>query len=426
MIRSRPGKLRAACNQCAASKVKCSGEKTGCSSCENRGIECVFAESRVGRVPGMRGKRKLAHANANANANARPIGNTGDTVMGGIANAALTPLSPQTPDDLNIGEAIDLDCISSSTPSTQVPDTEHIGMGLFDDTLLGWSTMSNVSLDDAYGFDERYAEDIFGTLQDTPPELSPPQQQLSPMSQSCPNGASRPSLSHTASNTSNPTGIETSYQPPRMHDGQFSSRRSPATTTAATTPPQMTAADSERNNQCVIACSQIIFSLEKYQVDKLKVLDIILGIVKGVIRRLDPLVNGQFEGPNTKCLALFDIIMYQLVEILEAGCADFLANNSDSQRLLSMDLIEPGFHEVDLSGFGMGFKDQERFRSQNILDVLRPVIKTMQKMHFISTSAGLQRDNCSREGQGRLKSLEEKVRNRGEGVGRGIVSRKTW
>ncbi|KAI0196703.1 hypothetical protein EV127DRAFT_86028 [Xylaria flabelliformis] len=396
MIRAKPGKLRAACNQCATSKVKCDGEKTGCSRCENRGIKCVFAESRVGRVPGMRGKRTLAHPDV------RAMGNTGGAVIAEIANAGRTPLSPYTPDNLT-GEAIELDCTSSSTPGSLMPDTEHIG--LFDDTLLGWSTVSNGDLDDAYSLDERYAEDIFGALRDTPPEPSR-RQQLSQISQGCPNGSTHPSLSHTAS-TLNPTGIETGYQPPRTHNSQFSLRHS-----STTTPPQMTATDSQRNNQCVIACSQIIFNLEKYQVDKLKVLDLILGIVKGVTRRLDPLVNGQFECYNTKCLALFDIIMYQLVEILEAGCADFLADTADTQRSFSMELIEPGFHEVNLSGFGIGFKDQDRFRSQIILEVLRPVIKIMQKVLFISTSAGLHRDNCSREGQSRLKTLEEKVKNR--------------
>ena len=332
------------------------------------------------------------------------MGSTGDAVTGKIANAGTTPFSPHTPDDINTGEPIELEHTSSSTPGSQAPDTEH--MGLFDGTLLGWSTGSNGGLDDTYDFDERHAEDIFGTLQDTPPDPSP-QQQLSPISQGYTNATSHPSFLQTASNTLNPAGIEAGYQPPRTHDSQFSLRRSVTTTLG-----QTTAADSERNNQCVIACSQIIFSLERYQVDKLKVLDLILGIVKGVTKRLDPLVNGQFECPSTKCLALFDIIMYQLVEMLEAGCADFLADTSDAQRPLPLELVEHRFHELEFSGFGMGFKDQERFRSQVILEVLRPVIKIMQKVLFISTSAGLDRDNCSQEGQSRLKTLEEKIKSR--------------
>jgi hypothetical protein len=351
----------------------------------------------------MRGKTKLANANARAIGNAGDTA-TADTVMGEIVNAGPTPLSPHSPDDLNNGETSEMEYTSSSTPGSQPRDMEH--RGLFDDTLLGWSTVSNGGLDDTYGFDERHADDIFGTLQDTASELSRQQQQLSGISQ----GYSQPPFSHTA-NALDPAGMEGGYQAPRTTEGQFSLRRS-----ATTTPPQMTATDSERNNQCVIACSQIIFTLEKYQVDKLKVLDLILSIVKGVTKKLESLVNGQLECPNTKCLAMFDIIRYQLVEILEAGCADFLANTSDVLRPLSMELLEPGFHELDFGGFGMGLQDQERFRSQIILEVLRPVIKIMQKVLFISTSAGLDRDNCSQEGQNRLKTLEEKIKKRAGGL----------
>ncbi|KAI0141790.1 hypothetical protein GGR57DRAFT_486639 [Xylariaceae sp. FL1272] len=386
MIGPKPGKLRAACNQCAASKVKCSGEKTGCSSCANRGIECVFAESRVGRVPGMRGKRKLT------NPDTRSMGTTRGAVL-----AEPTSLSPHTPDDLNPGDAIDLDCTTASTPGSLVPDTDH--MGLFDDTLLGWPTVSNT------GLDERSADDIFAAT-----DLSW-QQQLSRINQGTSNRTSVPSLAYTTS-TMNSTGIEAGYQaPPRSQDSPFSLRRS-----TPTTPPQMAVVD-ERNNQCVIACSQIIFSLEKYQVDKLKVLNLILGIVKGVTKRLDPLVNGQFECHSTKCLALFDIIIYQLVEMLETGCADFLAEVPDIPGPFPLDLMEPGFHEVDMSGFGMGLKDQERFRSQNILEVLRPLIRIMQKVLFISTNAGFQGDSVAREGQTRLRTLEDKVKNRADGAG---------
>ncbi|KAF2671451.1 hypothetical protein BT63DRAFT_217410 [Microthyrium microscopicum] len=43
-------KLRAACNSCHASKVRCSGEKSGCARCRTLGLECVYVESRVGKV----------------------------------------------------------------------------------------------------------------------------------------------------------------------------------------------------------------------------------------------------------------------------------------------------------------------------------------------------------------------------------------
>ena len=79
--RSTSIKLRAACNQCHDSKVgftpsatrrgweheltrnvqvRCSGERLGCKRCQTLGCECIYEESRVGKVQGNRGrKRKL-------------------------------------------------------------------------------------------------------------------------------------------------------------------------------------------------------------------------------------------------------------------------------------------------------------------------------------------------------------------------------
>lgn len=366
----------------------------------------------------MRRKRKLETTNTrvmgeNADprmmgspTDARAMGNNQDSVMGEIVNVRPPRLSPGTSEDPSTGETIELEYAFSSTPGSQAHGTENTG--IFDDALLGWPTTLNGGLDDTYGFDERYAADILGALQDTQPGPSHQHQQLTPISQGYPQVTSLP-FSHTTSSLNAP-GIKPGYHEgslspsSRTHNTQF-----PLQNSATTTPPQTTAIDRGRNSQCVIACSQIISSLEKYQVDKLKVLDLILGIVKRVTERLDPLVNGQFECPNTKCLTLFSIIMYQLVEILEAGCADFLADTSDAQRPLSSEVLQAGFHELD---FSMGYKDQERFRSQVILEVLRPVFRIMQKVLFISTKAGLDRDSCYQDKESRLKTLMEKVKKR--------------
>src|SRR5436190_1617056 len=55
-------KLRAACNSCCAAKVKCSGQKTGCERCHSIGSACIYLESRVGKVPGVRAKRKQSQS----------------------------------------------------------------------------------------------------------------------------------------------------------------------------------------------------------------------------------------------------------------------------------------------------------------------------------------------------------------------------
>lgn len=65
-ISKRPPKLRAACNECHAAKVRCSGEKTGCQRCANLGLDCIFSISRIGKVPGKRSKANRAAAAAAA------------------------------------------------------------------------------------------------------------------------------------------------------------------------------------------------------------------------------------------------------------------------------------------------------------------------------------------------------------------------
>ncbi|EGD88873.2 uncharacterized protein TERG_05122 [Trichophyton rubrum CBS 118892] len=61
----KPVRWRSACNQCHAAKVRCSGERTGCTRCSNLQYECVYAVSRVGKVPGIRARaNKPSRANS--------------------------------------------------------------------------------------------------------------------------------------------------------------------------------------------------------------------------------------------------------------------------------------------------------------------------------------------------------------------------
>ncbi|KAJ5266582.1 hypothetical protein N7478_009390 [Penicillium angulare] len=46
----KPLRLRAACNQCYAAKLRCSGEKEGCDRCRRNGLSCEYQVSMVGRA----------------------------------------------------------------------------------------------------------------------------------------------------------------------------------------------------------------------------------------------------------------------------------------------------------------------------------------------------------------------------------------
>ncbi|RMD44693.1 hypothetical protein DV735_g242, partial [Chaetothyriales sp. CBS 134920] len=57
--KTKPIKLRAACNNCFSAKVRCNGDKTGCARCMEKKLSCVYSESRVGKVVGKRRKRLI-------------------------------------------------------------------------------------------------------------------------------------------------------------------------------------------------------------------------------------------------------------------------------------------------------------------------------------------------------------------------------
>lgn len=59
-------KLRSTCNNCAASKIKCSREKPTCTRCAKRGLACEYFETkRAGRKQGSRSTTTSNSANAN-------------------------------------------------------------------------------------------------------------------------------------------------------------------------------------------------------------------------------------------------------------------------------------------------------------------------------------------------------------------------
>ncbi|CAI7585694.1 unnamed protein product [Penicillium discolor] len=47
----QPLRLRSACTECYAAKVRCSGEKYGCDRCRRNGLSCEYHISMVGRAP---------------------------------------------------------------------------------------------------------------------------------------------------------------------------------------------------------------------------------------------------------------------------------------------------------------------------------------------------------------------------------------
>ncbi|KAL4784202.1 hypothetical protein BJX76DRAFT_367837 [Aspergillus varians] len=76
----RPPKLRSACNECHAAKVRCSGEKTGCQRCSNLRLKCAFSISRIGKVPGKRSKVNRVAATTVSTSSSAPISGSSSSI----------------------------------------------------------------------------------------------------------------------------------------------------------------------------------------------------------------------------------------------------------------------------------------------------------------------------------------------------------
>ena len=145
------------------------------------------------------------------------------------------------------------------------------------------------------------------------------------------------------------------------------------------------------DSQCVLACCQIISSLEKYILAELKVLDIILDIVRRAVDDLDQFVRKQQGSRNLRCLTLFGTVMLQIIELLEIGCATFLAENrgQDSDDDDGDGTGGDGGNDSLSLSFGVfrvGPEQQRAWRSQVVLRELQQSSQILQK---IITLAGI-------------------------------------
>lgn len=122
-------KLRAACNTCCAAKVKCSGQKSGCDRCRNIGSLCVYLESRVGKVPGVRARRKQSQPSTTINAN-----RSGD--QGTYTRHAPRPVTPAPSAHESSFLTSEYDDVLSWSHDTQLAATNHDICHYIDDSTM--------------------------------------------------------------------------------------------------------------------------------------------------------------------------------------------------------------------------------------------------------------------------------------------------
>ncbi|KAI1435778.1 hypothetical protein GGR50DRAFT_284546 [Xylaria sp. CBS 124048] len=416
----RPPKLRTACNQCNAAKVKCSGERDGCARCRTLHTTCVYVESRVGKVQGPRSRRgtsSLHQGVPREPASAAPQTASPDTLE---AN-----LSPETPRSNSFSSGPHPPAWSEPwDPSedwrsgVQMPDGAFPGLhDLVNEGVLAFQANASpngcgrASDSSSPGHASNDAGTIhcgsnLGAIMDVPsstaetPAVSPNGLQIYHTG-----AMTSPSLS-----TSIPQNLGFALPPlPPVH----------TITAPPTQKPQHAGvsqqsigdqASARLNNKCALACAHIIATLESYLLLELKALDLILEATRKATNELDKLVHLQKESRCGRCIMLFTAALSQVTELLEAGSKQL----PDSGVGLS-DRFPPGIQMGFMPSFGFGAfplmaEEQLSLRFSLIRRECHHVGKVVQNVEALSTittTTGIQEQRPLTGLDGLKQRLEE-------------------
>lgn len=150
------------------------------------------------------------------------------------------------------------------------------------------------------------------------------------------------------------------------------------------------------DSQSVLACTQIISNLENYILADLKPLDLILGIIKQTVGSLTDLVHLQQATHNFRCISLFSVVMYQIIELFEAGCGPFLheGREDDSRRLPAPTNLAIPQCSI---GSGLGFgafevqaEEQRSWRAHIVVKELRQCVELLRKVVALARSKAVE------------------------------------
>lgn len=352
--RPRQVRLRSACSECCAAKVKCSGEKTGCERCRNAGTECVYVESRVGKVQGPR--RKSKHADSNEpqhQQNNRPTlpagqprsliavalgdefqGNDQDGIMRWSSDWQLAPSDTSSPAEFGNNSSNITEPCQNAPDVPMCPSPEGFAMSAIDPSLENFLLEFPVPQDSFESTDTAYRG-----------AFTPPSTELRPRT--------------------------------------------------------------EADSQCCVDCCHIIADLETYIMSDLRSFKIILGIVRTVLQKLTPLVDLQQGSGNLRCLLLFKTLMYQILELLEACLKDLVAEKTrERQRSLT-----GGGSGLGLGDFLIDAEEQSTLRIQTVLKEARRVTGLLNKLKSLAAdlgpvSGGTARSDCYLDLEDRFRDLE--------------------
>ncbi|KAI0468888.1 hypothetical protein F4859DRAFT_516635 [Xylaria cf. heliscus] len=406
----KPPKLRSACNQCNAAKVKCSGERDGCVRCKTLQNTCLYAESRVGKVQGPRLRQKSLAAQ---NTSKDPAPMTQPTPSPDMIEAHVSPDSPSShafshtgqhthswPEPWESGEVW--------TSGVQMLGGPYSGLTdlLGEEDLLPANTPASGG--GRAGDGRGHANNDAGTIHCS---LSAAMDVSSSPSESSSASPAALQIYHNggiASPTS-PTSItqDLSYGMPTLHP--FSTVTPPPTQKSQpAAAPQLEMAEKELarlNSRCALACTHIIATLESYLLLELKALDLILEVTRKAAGELEKLVHLQKEARCGRCIILFVAALSQITELLDTGTKQLPDSGVGFQSRFHPGLQMAFMPSLGFGAFSFGAEEQLSMRLSLIRRECRHIGKILANVEALATTGTAMLDprtTC-------LKSLKQRL-----------------
>lgn len=352
-------KLRAACNLCNAAKVKCTGDRSGCTRCQHLSLQCIYTESRVGKVPGTRAKKNRRPVEHNAADTADPTGPISVDQQPGQTTTTTTT-AERPPIHSNLVNS-DLDWMDDF----QNPYEN------------GFGSMDGVTFESIMSDFDPTDEGRRNTTSSHESSVASPDE--NDISQS---GESIMPTAGAFHRMTSQNGLS-SNEHTRIYD---TTERLPNRTTlpkpgAGQPPTEQKQSYKNVDSHCVLACTEIINNLERYVLAELKALDLCLTIVRPANEDLRRLVDTQKASRNFRCMALFSVIMYQIVELFEVGCAAFILEGiGGPEKMLPEWLRSGGTSGLGLGAFRMGAKEQRAWRTDIVLKDVQQSVEILQSI----------------------------------------------
>ncbi|KAJ3577061.1 hypothetical protein NPX13_g3503 [Xylaria arbuscula] len=351
---SRPVKLRSACNQCCAAKVRVTALHPGTgiemNTITNEATRSSALESRVGKVPGIRAKRKQAHIQKQGAAQSeygQSADKPTDSIFVSTEANGVHHAHECEPDQGNT---------MSWTTGWHLETSGNSTFSLLDE--LDTCTPDNIDTAISGGTDGSSESTGFVTTDSSEETyiLTPPDTNLDEL------------LMFQLVNPIQPepnVGLDTTSGIPTSSGSRLRT---------------------EGDSQCCLECCQMINDLENYIMAELKAFKILLGIIRRALGRLRELINSQQNPGNPRCVMLFTTLMHQILELL--GACHSIVVAEPKGRGFSGGSLGIGFGDYTIDA-----EEQSAFRIQTILKEVNQAMEALTKLRALA--AGATSHRCS-------------------------------